>query len=214
MSGLDKVRRMKGMLRIIVTSLLFLLLSGCSKTPQLPAIPAGGAILAFGDSITYGTGAGEKESYPAVLAALSGLRVINAGIPGEVSAAGLQRLGEVLEQEKPALMILCHGGNDLLQQLDEKGLADNLRAMIRLALSKGVAVMMLAVPAPALGLTPPPLYAEVAKEFNIPIDMKSLPKILGKGSLKSDYIHPNAAGYRLMAENVLDLLKKSGALPK
>lgn len=201
------------MLRILIFPLLLLTLLGCSKTPQLPPIPPGGAILAFGDSITYGTGAGERESYPALLAGISGRRVINAGIPGEVSAAGLQRLGEVLEREKPALMILCHGGNDLLQKLDEKALTDNLRSMVRLAREKGVAVVMVAVPAPALGLTPPPLYGEVAQEFNIPIDMKSLPKILGKGSLKSDYIHPNAAGYRLLAENILALLKKSGAVP-
>lgn len=199
-------------LRFIILQVLLLILSGCSKTPQLPPLPAGGAILAFGDSITFGTGAGERESYPAMLAAMSGRRVVNAGVPGEVSAAGLQRLGEVLEREKPALMILCHGGNDLLQKLDEKGLADNLRAMVRLAREKGVAAVMIAVPAPALGLTPPPLYSEVAQEFNIPIDLKSLPKILGKGSLKSDYIHPNAAGYRLLAENILALLKKSGAI--
>jgi lysophospholipase L1-like esterase len=170
-------------------------------------------MLAFGDSITFGTGAGEGESYPAQLARLSGRRVINAGVPGEVSVNGLQRLGEVLEGEKPALLILCHGGNDLLQKLDQRALGDNLRAMIRLARDKGVLVVLVAVPSPDLSLTPPGLYAEVAAEFGLPLEEKSLAKILGTGSLKSDYIHPNAAGYKILAEKVLKLLQRSGALP-
>lgn len=204
-------------MRLLVTALLCLLVllpvAGCQKTPQVAPLPADGTILAFGDSITYGTGAGENESYPARLGQLSGRRVVNAGVPGEVSTSGLQRLGELLEQEKPGLVILCHGGNDLLQKLDRKALADNLRGMISLARDKGVAVVLIAVPSPDLSLTPPELYEEVAREFALPLEQKSLAKILGKGSLKSDYIHPNAAGYQILAENLLVLLKKSGAIP-
>jgi lysophospholipase L1-like esterase len=189
------------------------LLASCTKSPQLSPLPRDAVILAFGDSLTYGTGAGENESYPAVLEKTLGKRVINAGVPGEVSATGLQRLPGLLEQHKPALLILCHGGNDLLQKLDQKALADNLRAMVRLAADKGVPVVMLAVPSPGLSLSPPPLYEEVAAELAVPLDLKSLSKILGRNALKSDYIHPNAAGYKLLAENIFKLLRKSGALP-
>src|SRR5512133_3208335 len=103
------------------------LLGSCRKTPQIALLPADAAILAFGDSLTFGTGAGEAESYPALLEKAIKRRVINAGVPGEISTRGVQRLTELLELEKPALMILCHGGNDLLQKLDQKTLADNLR---------------------------------------------------------------------------------------
>jgi len=191
---------------------LLLLTAACSKSPQLPPLSPSATILAFGDSLTAGYGASEAESYPTNLAQLTARRVINAGIPGEVSADGLLRLPEVLEREKPALLILCHGGNDLLRHLDQRQLADNLRGMVKLAREKGVGVVLIAVPAPDLSLKPPPLYEEIAKEFDLPLESKTLAKIMGKGSLKSDHIHPNAAGYRKLAEALFSLLNKSGAL--
>jgi len=197
----------------LITGLLFLLqLAACSKTPQIPPLAADAVILAFGDSLTHGTGAGEGESYPAVLEKLVGRRVVNAGVPGEISETGLQRLPEILDRERPALLLLCHGGNDLLQKIDQSVTAGNLREMIRIARAKGVSVVLLSVPAPDLTLTPPAYYAEIAKEYGTPIESKALSRILGKSRLKSDYIHPNAAGYRALADAVFDLLKKSGAL--
>jgi lysophospholipase L1-like esterase len=200
--------------RLIVAIVLLLCCAACSKQPALSQLPAEATILAFGDSLTFGTGAGEAQSYPAVLAVVTGRKVVNAGVPGEISAEGLARLPEVLEREKPALLILCHGGNDILRRLDQGVLADNLRAMVRLARGKGVEVVLLAVPAFGLGLKPLPLYEEVAKELNVPLERKSLAQILTKNALKSDYIHPNAAGYRQLAAAVDTLLRKSGAVPK
>jgi acyl-CoA thioesterase-1 len=196
---------------ILVAAML--LPAACSKTPQLPLLAADATILAFGDSLTAGTGAGDTESYPAVLALLTGRKVVNAGVPGEVSARGLQRLPELLERERPALLILCHGGNDLLAHQDHRLIADNLRAMLRVAGERGVPVLLVAVPSPDLMLKPPALYEELSREFHVPVEKKALSHILGKGNLKSDYIHPNAAGYRLLAEALVELLKKSGALP-
>lgn len=202
-------------MRQVVLFLLFalvILLSACSSEPQVPLVPPDAVVLAFGDSLTAGTGASENESYPAVLSSLIGRRVINAGVPGEMSAAGVQRLPEVLEREKPALLILCHGGNDLLARADQGQLAANLRSMIAAARERGVSVVLLAVPNPDLTLKPPQLYRQVAEEGGLPIEMKILPAVLGKSSLKSDHIHPNAAGYRRIAEAVAGLLKKSGAV--
>ena len=188
------------------------LLAGCTQGAQTQPLPGDGVILAFGDSLTYGTGAAENESYPAVLGQLTGHKVLNYGIVGETSGEGLARLPGVLEHEKPALLILCHGANDLLRHMDQRQAAENLRGMIRLARERGIDVLLIAVPAPDLFLTPPKFYSEVAAEFNISIETKALPRILGKVSLKSDYIHPNAAGYRQLAAALADLLKKSGAL--
>jgi acyl-CoA thioesterase-1 len=198
---------------VMILVAAMLLPAACSKTPQLPSLAAAATILAFGDSITAGTGAGDTESYPAVLALLTGRKVVNAGVPGEVSADGVQRLPELLERERPALLILCHGGNDLLAHQNHQLIADNLRAMLRIAGEHGVPVLLVAVPSPDLMLKPPPLYEELSREFHVPVERKALSHILGKGGLKSDYIHPNAAGYRLLAEALVELLKKSGALP-
>lgn len=205
------------LVRLMQISTVFALLSflvlACSPAAKLPMLAPEAVILAFGDSITAGTGAGVGESYPAVLGNLVGRRVVNAGVPGEVTAEGLVRLPEVLEREKPALVILCHGGNDLLRHMDQRQAADNLRAMIRLARERGAAVVLVSVPSPDLSLSPPPFYDELAKELGVPCERKALTRILGKGSLKSDHVHPNAAGYRQLAEALVALLKKSGALP-
>ncbi len=199
--------------KIIFIALAFLLLQSCHSVEKLPPLASDAVILAFGDSITYGTGAATGESYPAVLERLAGRRVVNAGVPGEVTAEGLARLPGVLEQERPALMILCLGGNDLLRHLDRQQAADNLRAMVRLAQERGVAVVLVAVPDINLTLSPPAFYGEIAREFKIPCEEKALSRILGKHSLKSDHIHPNGAGYAQLAQALADLLQRSGALP-
>lgn len=187
-------------------------LFSCSKAPQIAKLPSDGIVLAFGDSITFGTGAAPAESYPGVLEKLIGRRVVNAGIPGEVTAEGRVRLASVLDEYKPSFMILCLGGNDFLRHQNEAGTTENLRAMISLAQSRGISVLLISVPKLGFGLAVPKLYDELAREFAIPLEGKTLQQILKKGSLKSDAIHPNAAGYAILAESVAQLLRNSGAL--
>jgi acyl-CoA thioesterase-1 len=189
-----------------------LLASGCGQQAKLPPLAPDAVVLAFGDSLTYGTGANEDESYPAQLAKLSGRRVVREGVPGEVSATGVARLPGALEAHQPRLLLLCHGGNDFLRRLPKEQAAANLRAMIRMAQARGIAVLLIGTPEPGLTLTPAAFYADIAKEFRIPYEGEVLGKILRDGNLKSDQIHPNALGYRLMAERVYELLKKAGAV--
>jgi lysophospholipase L1-like esterase len=193
--------------------LFLLLLVGCGPSvPKIAHLPDDAVILAFGDSLTYGTGATAEESYPAVLQSLVGRTVIRSGVPGEVTAESLLRLPDALDEYSPNLMVLCIGGNDFLQQRGEKQAADNIRAMIRLAKDKGVDVVLVGVPKFGLMLTPPEFYAQIAEEFNIPYEDDIMHKILVSKSLKSDEIHPNPQGYHLFAEAVAALLKKSGAI--
>jgi lysophospholipase L1-like esterase len=189
-----------------------LLASGCGQTAKLAPLPADAVVLAFGDSLTYGTGASEEESYPAQLAKLAGRRVVREGVPGEVSATGLARLPGVLDEHRPRLLLLCHGGNDFLRRLPKAEAAANVRAMVQLARSRGVDVVLVGTPEFGFLLTPADFYAQIAKEFRIPYEGEVLSKILRDSNLKSDQIHPNAAGYRLMAQRVYELLKKSGAV--
>jgi len=188
------------------------LASGCGQQAKLAPLPADAVLLAFGDSLTYGTGASENESYPAQLAKLSGRRVLREGVPGEVSATGLARLPGVLDEHRPRLLLLCHGGNDFLRRLPKEQAAANLRAMIRLAQSRGIEVLLIGTPEPGLTLTSAAFYADIAKEFRIPYEGDVLGKILKDSSLKADQVHPNGQGYRLMAERVYELLKKAGAV--
>ena len=199
--------------RLLAAWILCLVLAGCTPPPELEPLAADAVVLAFGDSLTFGTGAGTGESYPEVLSGLIGRTVVNAGVPGEVSTDGLLRLPALLDREQPALLLLCHGGNDQLQRLDPNRLADNLRAMIRLARDRNIAVVLIAVPAPGLSLRPLPLYAGIADEFGLAADLETVADTLGDRALKSDYIHPNAAGYRRLALAVADLLRAAGAVP-
>ena len=224
------------LLTIIVVSVPPLFASGAG----LPLLAKDAVILAFGDSLTFGTGAAPGESYPAVLERLVGRRVVNEGIPGEITDEGLARLPEVLKREKPALLLLCHGANDLLRGLNRRQAAGNLRAMIRLSRERGTAVVLIAVPlpgialsseplyleiatekgatvriaVPSLGITlsPEPLYREIALEMGIPLEEKALTTVLSDSTLLSDPIHPNAAGYRRLAESIASLLRRSGAV--
>jgi len=203
--------RFTPLLSALLAALLFSV-AGCGQKAKLPALPPDAVLLAFGDSLTYGTGANENESYPAQLARLIGRRVVREGVPGEVSAAGLERLPAALDEHQPRLLLLCHGGNDFLQRLPKTAAADNVRAMVRLAKSRGIEVLLIGTPEPSLSVSAPAFYGEIAKEFRIPYEEDVLGKILRDGSLKSDQVHPNAQGYRLMAERVAELLRKSGAI--
>jgi len=206
------LQRASARVHIAALMLVACAMAGCGGAPKLSKLPADAVLLAFGDSLTFGTGAQPEASYPAVLEKLIRRKVWSAGVPGEVSGAGLARLPAALDYYQPRLLILCHGGNDFLRKLGDARVAENLRAMIRMAKQQGIDVVLIAVPKPGLFPSPPDFYAEIAKEFGLPYENAALKAILRDNELKSDLAHPNARGYAKLAEAVAALLKKSGAL--
>jgi len=194
------------------TASLALLLVACGGSAKLDPLDANDVVLAFGDSLTFGTGARPEESYPAVLQRNIGRKVVNAGVPGEASAEGLARLPEVLDEVRPKLLILCHGGNDFLRRLDESKAAENVRAMVRLARGQGIAVVLLATPKPGLPPHVPKFYGEIAAGERIPFEEGVIKAVLTDNSLKSDMVHPNATGYAQIAAALQKMLKKAGAI--
>ena len=165
-------------------------------------------ILAFGDSITYGYGESENESYPYLLSQITNTQVINAGINGDTSREGLQRLPALLEDGSIKLILLCFGGNDILQKTPLTELKSNLKKMIQMAKAKNIDVILISVPKVSLlGLSSLALYSTVADEENIDLMDDVLVYVLSRSSLKNDYIHPNAKGYRYMADEIYAHLK-------
>ena len=170
-------------------------------------------ILAFGDSLTYGFGANPNESYPTLLSQYTGLKVINAGVNGDTSEEGLRRLAPLLNDPSIKLLILFFGGNDVMQKKPMSALKNNLKTMIGMAKEKNIEVLLVSVPNITLfGLSPLDLYEEVAEEENIPLLSGMLADILSQPSLKSDQIHPNAAGYEKMAQKIYESLQEHYAL--
>lgn len=201
--------------RLIRRAALVLLasLAACGGgQPKLPRLAPDAVILAFGDSLTFGTGANAGESYPVRLEALIGRRVVASGVPGETTSGGLARLPAAMEEVKPQLVILCEGGNDFLQKLGDAQAENNIRAMIQIARAQGAQVVLVGVPKPGLLPSPATFYADIAKELRLPYEETALKKILTDNGLKSDLVHPNAAGYARLAEAIAALMKKTGAV--
>lgn len=188
------------------------LLAACGEAPKLAPLATDAVVLAFGDSITYGTGAAAAESYPAQLERLIGHTVTNAGVPGEVSAQALRRLPAALDEHRPQLLVLCIGGNDFLRNLGKEQVAANVQTMVAVARQRGVDVVLIGTPEKGFTVTPPAFYADIAAQLGIPYEGDVIGEILRDSTLKSDPIHPNARGYRLIAERVAALLRSSGAL--
>ena len=200
-------------LALLITVAAVLASIGCSRSqPELPVLDKNATVLAFGDSITRGNGAGAREIYPVVLSALIGRHVINAGKAGELSRDGLKRLPGLLASYRPRLVILTHGGNDLLRLMDKRETEENLRQMILMIQKQDVSVVLVAVPEPGIMLSPPKLYMNLAEQFDLPYEDDVLSYIYRRASLKSDPIHPNARGYRKLAQSLAELLREGGAL--
>jgi acyl-CoA thioesterase-1 len=199
---------MKQLFSIILT----LLLTACGNSEPLTPLNNQQPILAFGDSLTYGYGAATAQSYPEQLSQLSNMEVINAGISGEKSKQGLERLGALLDEHQPQLLLLCHGGNDVLKKQNLDSMKENLAQMIEMAQSRDIQVVLISVPGASLFLPDIKQYQELAEQYNIPLENDIIKDVLKESSLRSDAIHPNAQGYRLIAEAVYALLEDNGAL--
>jgi len=188
------------------------LLAGCDRAPTLPRLSQQDVIVAFGDSLTHGTGASDDTAYPAVLASLTGRTVINAGVPGDTTLSGLQRLPAVLAEYRPRLVLLCLGGNDMLRKQPAASTENNLRLLVQTIRASGALVVLIGVPEPRLFGGTPDFYERVADDMRLPLEADVFNDVLKDNRLKSDPIHANAAGYRVVAERLAEFLRETGAL--
>ncbi|ODV09932.1 MAG: arylesterase [Thiobacillus sp. SCN 64-317] len=198
--------------RYLLALVTVFLLAACERAPTLSRLSPHDVILAFGDSLTHGTGASEDTAYPAVLASLTGRTVINAGVPGDTTTSALRRLPEVLAEYRPRLVLLCLGGNDMLGKQPESTTENNLRLLIQTIRASGAEVVLIGVPEPKLFGGAPDFYARVARDMRLPLEDEVFNEVLKDNRLKSDPIHANAAGYRVVAERLAEFLREAGAL--
>ena len=208
LNSMFKIRRIRPVNVILVLAALFLV--GCSSS-KLDPLESGDVIVAFGDSLTLGVGTHSENSYPSVLAGLSGFEVINAGVSGETTSEGLKRLPQVLDEYSPSLLILLEGGNDILRNKPYDQIESNLDSMISEAKSRGVQVVLIGVPEKKLFSSSAPFYKRLAEKHDLVFESKLVGGLMRSPSKKSDTVHFNKAGYAHMAEAINDLLLENGA---
>jgi acyl-CoA thioesterase-1 len=168
----------------------------------------GTTIIAFGDSLTAGYGAGGGEDYPSRLSKLIGEPVLNAGVSGDTTEAALARLDTDVLSRDPRIVIVGLGGNDFLRGVAISATETNLRTTVRRIQSTGAMVVLLGFRFPSLTANYEKTYAAIAKEERCLLVAGVLSGILTDASLKSDEIHPNARGYQLMADRISGPVKK------
>lgn len=192
--------------------------AACGRDAKLPAIPSGAPVLAFGDSVTFGTGAAPGEDWPTLLGGMSAWRITNAGIPGDTAEAGKERIQSLLDEHQPTLVIIEIGGNDFLRRKSPKSVKENLRQIIRHVRQSGAQAVLVAVPELSLlslvakKPSDSPIYSELAGEEKIPLISDVFSDILARPELCADQIHPNAKGYQQMANGIHASLKKIGLI--
>lgn len=172
-------------------------------------------VLAFGDSLYAGYGLAQDQSFPAVLEReleKEGIRaeVVNAGVSGDTTAAGLARLSFTLDglSRKPDLAIVGLGANDALRGLDPTETRRNLEAILGELDRRGIPVMLTGMLAPRnLGRDYASrfdaLYPELAKRYGAELDPFFLEGVITRPDLLlDDGLHPNAAGVEVMANRL------------
>jgi len=168
----------------------------------------GANIIAFGDSLTAGYGAGSGEDYPSRLSAQINAPVINAGVSGDTTEAALARIEADVLTRDPRIVIVGLGGNDFLRQVPISTTEANLRAIVRRIQDAGAMVVLLGFDFPSFGPKYDDMYERVADEEGCLFVGDVLAGILRDPALKSDEIHPNARGYEKMAQRVAGPLAK------
>ena len=167
----------------------------------------GQAIICFGDSLTEGVGAGPGEDYPAVLSRELGLPIINAGQRGDTTAEALARMADAVLSKNPRLVIVLLGGNDFLRQVASQETRKNLEEIVQRIQAQGA---MVAIAGVKLGLFTDEygsIFEETAEQFDALYVAQVLKGILTDSGLRSDPIHPNGAGYRMIAERIAAKIK-------
>nr|WP_196228654.1 arylesterase [Kingella kingae] len=198
----------------LLTTSVLLAATACGGKKAGTRIASGTTVLALGDSLTAGYGAGKGEDYPTQLAQITGWKIINGGVSGNTSAQALERLPELLQQN-PKLVLVSIGGNDFLQKKSESETIANISRIIETVQAAKIPVVLVAIPYFTAGallgsVSEHPLYDDLAKKFDVPLLKGAWADVLGDKDMKSDAVHGNGKGYRYFAEEMADFLKKQG----
>lgn len=189
---------------LLVTSyaLLVTVFIGCAKREIKNIDSKGTNIICFGDSITFGYGVEPGEDYTSALAKLMPIPVINMGIDGDTSTEALKRLESDVLGREPLLVIIEFGGNDFLRKIDKEVTLNNVKEMIEKIQAKGAMVAIVDISAGMFLAEYRAAFSKLAREKKAIFIPSILRGIITNPHLKSDFIHPNAEGYKIVAQRI------------
>ena len=198
---------------ILAVIVLFMVVAGSwfffLRSKNVEKVSRAGPIIFFGDSLTAGIGAGESEDFPSVIAKdLNLTNVINAGVPGDTTATALQRLQQDVLNKKPSIVLVELSGNDFLGQQPTEDTINTLDEIVKRIKEGGAAVVLVHIRFPYNGASYDTGFKNIANKYKAKLVWNSLDGIIDNPSLMSDTIHPNAAGYKILAERIEKVLKE------
>ena len=168
---------------------------------------AGTDIVAFGDSLVAGTGSSDGHDFVSLLSGAIGQPIVNLGVPGDTTADGLARING-LDAYKPKVVLLLLGGNDYLKRIPQEQTFANLAAIIKDIQSRGAIVLLLGVRGGLFGDHFSSGFEDLRDTYHTAYVSNVLDGLLGDKKYMSDQVHPNDAGYRLIAERIAPVLKE------
>jgi len=168
-----------------------------------------GPIIFFGNSITTGVGAGEGEDFPSLVTKQLNLKnVINAGVSGDTTETALSRLKTDVLDKEPSLVIVELSGNDFLGGIAAEETINNLDSITNQIRTTGTQVVLVHIRFPRKASEYEDGFKKIAEKYNVEVVWDALEGVVGNQSLMSDTIHPNTAGYKIMAERIAKALKE------
>ncbi len=188
----------KWLLVVLAGVFLFFMFGNKKKIKNFPNSNL--AIVAFGDSLTAGYGAPKGNSYPDYLAQQLGRPVVNLGVSGELAVEAGKRLSDVLAH-KPYMVLIEFGGNDFIQQRSSIAAVAAVAEIVEQVQEAGAIAVIVDIGGPGMTYYTR-AYRKLAKEKNAIFVPAILQGILNKRHLKSDHVHPNSEGYKLVADKI------------
>ena len=182
--------------------LLVTLLIGCAQREIKNLDSKGKTIICFGDSITFGYGVVPGEDYPTQLGKLMDIPIVNSGVDADTSAMALKRLDADVFVKDPFLVIVEFTGNDFIKKLPMEETKKNIAEIVDRTQARGIMVAIADVSAGFFLMDYRMMLDKIAYQKGAIFIPGLLSGIITTPSLKSDFIHPNAAGYKLVAERV------------
>ncbi len=166
-------------------------------------------IVAFGDSLVTGTGSTSGNDFVSVLSRRINNQIINLGTSGMTTAQAVAAVDSQVIPQDPDIVIVVLGGNDILQSLPRDQMIANLRTVIQKIQNSGAKVILAAVHGPSFQTDLELAFSNLAAETGASFVSNIMSDIIGHPSLLSDAVHPNDAGYQIIADKIFPVLQST-----